>query len=185
VSGAPARRAAEETERLVVEQEPVSAVGRAGQQTLLAVHAHLRQELDQLRAVADDVARGRMTAAAARNHVNHMTMRQNYWTLGAFCAAYCRVVTVHHTIEDERMFRDLRDADSGLGPVLDRLGEEHEAIAEMLTEVDAALVTMMADESSLGAARETVDRFAGALLAHLAYEEEQLLGPIGRLSIEV
>jgi hemerythrin-like domain-containing protein len=83
------------------------------------------------------------------------------------------------------MFRDLRDADSGLGPVLDRLGEEHEAIAQMLTEVDAALVTMMEDESSLDSAREAIDRFAGALLAHLAYEEEQLLEPIGRLSIAV
>jgi hypothetical protein len=185
VTDTPSRRAAEETERLVAEQEPVSPVGRAGQQMLLAVHAHLRQELDQLRAVAEDVARGRLSAAAARNHVNHMTMRQNYWTLGAFCAAYCRVVTVHHTIEDERMFRDLRDADSGLGPVLDRLGEEHEAIAQMLTEVDAALVTMMEDESSLDSAREAIDRFAGALLAHLAYEEEQLLEPIGRLSIAV
>jgi hemerythrin-like domain-containing protein len=185
VSDTPARRASAETERLVVEQEPVSAVGRAGQQTLLAVHDHLRRELEQLRTVGEDVARGRMSAAAARSHLNHMTMRQNFWTLGAFCAAYCRVVTVHHAIEDERMFRDLRDADAGLAPVLDRLGEEHEVIARMLTEVDAALVTMMEDESSLDAARSAIDRFGDVLREHLAYEEEQLLGPIGRLSIEV
>jgi hypothetical protein len=182
---APSRHAVGEAERLVTEEEPVSAVGRAGQQTLLAVHAHLRQELERLREVVDEVARGRMTAAAARSHVHHMTMRQNYWTLGAFCSAYCRVVTVHHAIEDERMFADLRAADSGLGPVLDRLGAEHEVIARMLTEVDATLVTLMADESSLDAVRETLDRFGEALLTHLAAEEDLLLGPIGRLSIEV
>jgi alkanesulfonate monooxygenase SsuD/methylene tetrahydromethanopterin reductase-like flavin-dependent oxidoreductase (luciferase family) len=185
VDDAPARQAAAETERLVVEREPVSAVGRAGQQTLLAVHAHLRQELDQLRAVGEDVARGRMSAAAARSHVNQMTMRQNYWTYGAFCAAYCRVVSTHHAIEDRRMFRDLRDADPGLGPVLDRLGREHEVIAALLTEVDAALVAMVEDDAGLDAAREAVDRVAEVLLAHLADEEDQLLGPIGRLSIEV
>jgi hypothetical protein len=185
VTDAPSREAVGEAQRLVAEHETVSPVGRAGQQTLLAVHAHLRKELDQLRGVADDVERGRLSAAQARSHLNHMTMRQNYWTLGAFCAAYCRVVSVHHAIEDERMFRDLRDADSGLGPVLDRLGEEHEAIAQLLTEVDAALVTMMEDESSLDAARTAIDRFADVLLTHLAYEEEQLLEPIGRLSIDV
>ncbi|MCW2565959.1 MAG: fgd1 [Mycobacterium sp.] len=185
VPDAPSREAVGEAGRLVAEHETVSPAGRAGQQTLLAVHAHLRQELDQLRTVAEDVARGRMSAAQARSHLNQMTMRQNYWTLGAFCAAYCRVVSVHHAIEDQRMFRDLRDADSGLGPVLDRLGEEHEVIAQLLTEVDAALVTMMADESSLDDARAAIDRFADVLLTHLAYEEEQLLEPIGRLSIDV
>jgi hypothetical protein len=30
-----------------------------------------------------------------------MTMRQSYRPLGAFCAACCRVVRVHHGIEDE------------------------------------------------------------------------------------
>jgi hypothetical protein len=184
-SDTPARRAAEETERLVLDREPVGAVGRAGQQTLLAVHAHLRKELEQLRGVGEDVARGRMSAAAARSHLNHMTMRQNYWTMGAFCAAYCRVVSVHHAIEDERMFRDLRDAESGLGPILDRLTEDHEVIARMLTEVDAALVTLMQDESSLDDARAAIDRFGDVLLTHLAFEEEQLLEPIGRLAIEV
>jgi hemerythrin-like domain-containing protein len=72
-----------------------------------------------------------------------------------------------------------------LGPVLDRLGQDHEVIAQLLTEVDAALVTMLGDESSLDAARATIEGFGQALLTHLADEEEQLLGPIGRLSIEV
>jgi hypothetical protein len=185
VPDGPSREAAGQAQRLVAEHESVSPVGRAGQQTLLGVHAHLRKELDQLRGVARDVEAGRLSAAQARSHLNQMTLRQNYWTLGAFCAAYCRVVSVHHAIEDQRMFPDLRAADPGLGPVLDRLAEDHEVIGRMLTEVDAALVTMMADESSLDGARQAIDRFADVLLAHLADEEEQLLEPIGRLSIEV
>ena len=156
-----------------------------GAQTLLAVHEHLRQELDQLREVMAQVAAGRTSAAAARSHLHQMTMRQNYWTFGAFCAAYCRVVTVHHAIEDAHLFRDLRRADPSLDPVLTRLSGEHEAIATLITEVDAALVAMIEDDTRLEDATTAVDRLAGALLPHLQVEEDHLLAPITNLGIQV
>ena len=112
-------------------------------------------------------------------------MRQNYWTFGAFCAAYCRVVATHHAIEDARMFPDLRAGDESLGPVLDRLGAEHDVIAGVLSELDAALVRVVEDEARLDDARVAVDRLAEVLLAHLDEEEQQLLGPIGRLAIPI
>jgi alkanesulfonate monooxygenase SsuD/methylene tetrahydromethanopterin reductase-like flavin-dependent oxidoreductase (luciferase family) len=159
--------------------------GSPGAQTLLAVHEHLRQELDQLREVMGQVARGRASAASARSHLHQMTMRQNYWTFGAFCAAYCRVVTVHHAIEDAHLFRDLRRADPSLGPVLDRLADEHQAIAARITDLDAALVAMIDDPARLDDAEAAVDRLADALLPHLRVEEDQLLDPIDRLGIRV
>jgi hypothetical protein len=61
--------------------------GSVGAQTLLAVHEHLRQELDQLREVMGEVAARRVSAAKARSHLHQMTMRQNYWAFGAFCAS--------------------------------------------------------------------------------------------------
>jgi hemerythrin-like domain-containing protein len=160
-------------------------VGRASQEMLLAIHQHLRQELVQLQDVIEEVRTGRSTAAEARSYLNRMTMRQNYWTLGAFCAAYCRVVSVHHAIEDQQLFRDLRAADDSLGPVLDRLQHEHEGIAKVLGEVDAALVAMVGDEQRLDETQTAVDHLSDALLAHLKYEEEQLLEPIGRLAIRI
>ena len=159
--------------------------GSVGAQTLLAVHEHLRQELDQLREVMGEVAAGRVSAARARSQLHQMTMRQNYWAFGAFCASYCRVVAVHHAIEDMRMFRDLRLADPDLGPVLERLSADHEAIAAVLTEVDDALVAMIKDPDHLKDAETAVDRLADALLPHLRVEEDQLLGPIANLGIEV
>jgi luciferase-like monooxygenase/hemerythrin HHE cation binding domain-containing protein len=165
--------------------EPVGAAGRVGQQTLLTVHQHLRQELEQLRGVVQQVGEGRTTAARARSHLHQMTMRQNYWTFGAFCAAYCRVVSVHHAIEDAHLFRDLRRADTTLGPVLERLSAEHEAIAAIITGVDDALVAMIQDEGRVDQAERAVDRLADALLPHLDDEERQLLDPIGRLDIRV
>jgi hemerythrin-like domain-containing protein len=160
-------------------------VGRAGQEMLLAIHQHLRQELSRLQDVIIEVREGRSTAAEARSYLNTMTMRQNYWTLGAFCAAYCRVVSMHHAIEDQQLFRDLESADTSLGSVLARLKHEHEGIAEVLRRVDAALVAMVADEQRLDETQTAVDHLSEALLAHLKYEEEQLLEPIGRLAIRI
>jgi hemerythrin HHE cation binding domain-containing protein len=160
-------------------------VGRASQEMLLAIHQHLRQELVNLRDVIEEVRTRRSTAAEARSYLNTMTMRQNYWTLGAFCAAFCRVVSVHHAIEDQQLFRDLRVADESLGPVLERLQHEHEGIAKVLGEVDATLVAMVGDEQRLDETQTAVERLSDALLAHLKYEEDQLLEPIGRLAIRI
>jgi hemerythrin-like domain-containing protein len=177
--------AAREAQRLAGEEEPDAAVGREGQQMLLAIHQHLRQELAKLRDVIQEVREGRAGATEARSYLNTMTMRQNYWTLGAFCAAYCRVVSVHHAIEDAQLFRDIRAEDQSLGPILDRLQHEHEGIAKVLGEVDAALVAMVEDEANLDATHGAVEHLSDALLAHLKYEEEQLLEPIGRLAIRI
>jgi hemerythrin-like domain-containing protein len=168
-----------------MDQEQDFAVGRAGQEMLLAIHQHLRQELARLQDVILEVREGRSTAVEARSYLNTMTMRQNYWTLGAFCAAYCRVVSVHHAIEDQQLFSDLQDADASLGAVIARLKHEHEGIAEVLREVDAALVAMVGDEQRLDETETAVDHLGEALLAHLKYEEEQLLEPIGRLAIRI
>jgi Luciferase-like monooxygenase/Hemerythrin HHE cation binding domain len=181
----PVLEAARETERLVASEERVSAAGRAGQQTLLAIHQHLRQELWKLVDVMTQVAEGQTSAAEARSYLNQMTMRQNYWTLGAFCAAYCRVVSVHHAIEDQHMFADLEAADRSLASVLERLREDHERIAAVLAEVDSALVAMIDGGDRLDGARGAVERLGELLLAHLQDEENQLLEPIGRLAIPI
>jgi len=180
-----AARAAREAQRLVTEEAPNAAIGSEGQQMLLAVHQHLRQELAKLRDVIQEVREGRASATEARSYLNAMTMRQNYWTLGAFCAAYCRVVSVHHAIEDQQLFRDLRAGDQSLGPILDRLQHEHEGIARVLGEIDAALVAMVEDEKHLDDTQAAVEHLSDALLAHLQYEEDSLLEPIGRLAIRV
>jgi hemerythrin-like domain-containing protein len=162
---------------------PVTATGRRSQETLLQVHEHLRTELGEIREAAAQVAGGRMEPAAARSLLNRMAMRQNYWTLGAFCAQYCRVVSIHHTIEDYQVFPSLRRGESTLGPVLDRLHAEHEVIAEQIDRLDRALVEMMNDREKVDEVRRVADELSDMLLSHFAYEEDQLLGPLGRLEI--
>ncbi|MFI6737011.1 LLM class flavin-dependent oxidoreductase [Nonomuraea sp. NPDC050451] len=147
---------------------------------LIDVHDHLRAELAQLRDLVDQVASGAIDAGTARSHINTMTMRQNNWTLGAYCESYCRLVTMHHTAEDAMVFPHLRRTEPALAPVLDRLQEEHHAIHKIIERVDRALVAFVGDPDGLGRLRETVDLLTDSLLSHLSYEERELVEPLAR-----
>ncbi|SDR93139.1 Hemerythrin HHE cation binding domain-containing protein [Friedmanniella luteola] len=155
----------------------------ASGQHLVDIHDHLRSELEQVRGLVDQVLDGSTDAGAARSRINEMTLRQNSWTLGAYCAAYCRVVTTHHTIEDQAMFPRLRAADPRLGPVVDRLEYEHGIIHDVLERVDQALVAFVGPAADAGGLQRAVDELTDTLLSHLSYEERELVEPIARLGV--
>lgn len=159
----------------------------ANPQHLIDIHDHLRGELTRVREVVDQVSRGHMDVGQARSIINTMTMRQNTWTLGAYCQSYCRLVTGHHTLEDRAVFPHLRRAEPTVGPVLDRLEQEHHVIADVLDGVDRALVALAAEEGygqrgrqALDALGHSVDLLTDTLLSHLSYEERELSGPLAR-----
>jgi len=157
--------------------------GRAVSQHLIDVHDMLRGELTQLRDVTAQVLAGRVDAGSARSVVNEMTLRQNDWVLGAYCARYCSTVTGHHSLEDASIMPYLRRRDPDLAPVVDRLVAEHVDIHHVLEDVDRALVAYVADDdrSDGGAAlREAVDVLTDTLLSHLSYEERELTAPLAR-----
>ncbi|HTY73585.1 MAG TPA: LLM class flavin-dependent oxidoreductase [Actinomycetes bacterium] len=164
-------------------------------QHLVDVHDHLRGELATVRDLVEQVRAGTLASGAARSAINAMTMRQNDWTLGAYCAAYCRVVTGHHTLEDAEIFPHLRRADRHLEPVIDRLAEEHVVIHEVLEGLDRALVEFLAGARptapgagtghdpaghDVGRLDAALDLLSDTLLSHLAYEEQQLVEPLAR-----
>ncbi len=154
--------------------------GRAIGAHLIEVHDHLRSELSRVRDLIDQVRAGALEAAAARSAINEMTMRQNDWTLGAYCASYCRVVTGHHTLEDEGIFPHLRSAEPGLAPVIDRLAGEHKVIHQVLSDVDQALVGLLRNPDDFSGLDHAVGVLSDTLLSHLAYEEAQLIEPLAR-----
>lgn len=157
----------------------------AGASQLVAVHDHLRDELEQIRGLVSQVLAGSLDPADARGAINEMTIRQNSWTLGAYCAAYCRLVATHHTIEDQALFPRLRAADARLAPVLDRLAGEHEIIHEVLEQVDRGLVAAVGPEPSGAGLQRAVDALTDSLLSHLSYEERELVEPLARLGVMV
>ena len=146
---------------------------------LIEVHDHLRAELDRIRDLIRQVREGALDAGGARSAINDMTMRQNDWALGAYCASYCRFVTGHHTLEDEAVFPHLRASEPGLEPVIDRLADEHKIIHGVLNDVDRALVEHVRNPD-FEALQQAVDILTDTLLSHLAYEESQLVEPLAR-----
>lgn len=148
---------------------------------LVQVHDGLRAELRQLRDIADQVAAGAMDPGTARSHLQTMTLRQNNWTLGVYCESYCRIVTAHHTAEDQTVFPFLRRADPRLVPVVDRLAEEHVAIHGVIERVDRALVALVSTPDGMKELRAAIDLLTDTLLSHLSYEERELVEPLARL----
>ena len=148
---------------------------------LIDVHDALRAELAQLRDLVEQVAAGTTNPQAVRSFINRMTIRQNNWTLGTFCETYCRVVTNHHLLEDRSVFPHLRRSDAALGPVIDRLEEEHERIADLLERVDQALVALVAaEEDGIDRVSRAMDLLTDSLLSHFSYEERELVEPLAR-----
>jgi hypothetical protein len=166
--------------------EPADASYRPEQEAmarhLVDIHDHLRAELNRLGGLVDEVRRGLLSAGGARAEVHAMSLRQNNWTLGAYCQSYCSFVNGHHSLEDASVFPHLRRADAAVGPVLDRLKEEHVVIHHLLDSVDTALVALVrdGDAAALDRVEETLDLLADRLLSHLAYEERELRGPLAR-----
>jgi alkanesulfonate monooxygenase SsuD/methylene tetrahydromethanopterin reductase-like flavin-dependent oxidoreductase (luciferase family) len=154
---------------------------QAAGQHLIDVHDGLRGELEQLRDLVEQVARGSAGIGDARSFINKMTMRQNDWTLGAYCAQYCRVVTGHHTLEDHSVFPHLKRQDPGLAAVVDRLEEEHHVIADLLDRVDRALVALVSEPDGMSKLRGAIDLLTDALRSHFSYEERELVEPLARL----
>ena len=55
--------------------------------------------------------------------------------------------------------------------------------SEVVDRFDHTLVDMMTDPSGVDEVRRLANDVGDALLSHLAYEENELLGPLGRSSI--
>lgn len=155
--------------------------GRQTGQHLIDVHDMLRRELEELRKLLEQVREGAISAGEARSALNEMAMRQNDWTLGAFCARYCRAVAQHHGLEDDAVFPHLVQSDPSLAPVIDRLGDEHHVIADAIEQVDAALVQHINNRADFEPLQHALDFLTDALLSHLSYEEHELVEPLARL----
>uniref|UniRef100_A0AAU2VPK8 LLM class flavin-dependent oxidoreductase n=1 Tax=Streptomyces sp. NBC_00008 TaxID=2903610 RepID=A0AAU2VPK8_9ACTN len=154
------------------EQEPA--------RNLVAAHDQLRADLGRLGEVVREVLADTRDPGGARSEIAELTLRQNIWTLGAYCASYCRVTNLHHTREDQDLFPYLRRSDQRLGPVLDRLSEEHHAIQGVIDRIDRELVAFAGEGRDRDGLRAAMDLLTDTLLSHLSYEESELIEPMAR-----
>jgi hemerythrin-like domain-containing protein len=155
--------------------------GRLVGQHLVDVHDGLRRELTELREILTQVRDGAIKAGEARSALNEMALRQNDWTLGAFCARYCGAVAQHHGMEDDAIFPHLAGADANLPPVIQRLADEHLVIHDAIQDVDRTLVQHINHPEDFEGIQAAMDFLTDSLLSHLSYEEIELVEPLARL----
>jgi hemerythrin-like domain-containing protein len=155
-------------------------MGRAVGSHLIAVHDHLRGELENIRRLVDSVESQEVSPSDAVDAFDEFTIRQNNWTIGAYCSAYYRMVAMHHGLEDSDVFPHLRSCEEQLEPVIDRLSEEHTIIHDVLEGLNRALVELVANPNDFADLRRAMDILTDTLLSHLSYEEQQLVEPLAR-----
>jgi iron-sulfur cluster repair protein YtfE (RIC family) len=110
-----------------------------------------------------------------------MALRQNDWTLGAFCARYCGALVQHHGMEDDSIFPHLARGDASLPPDIQRLNDEHLIIHDSIQDVDRALVQHISHPADFDGIQAAMDFLTDSLLSHLSYEEGELVEPLARL----
>ncbi len=164
-------------------QRTYTSQEQAGAQRLVDIHDVLRDEVEQIIALVEQVAGGIVEVGQARSRLNTMTLRQNKWTLGSYCESYCRTVTAHHSIEDQALFPRLRAGAPELSAVVDRLEQEHHLLHDVIEGVDQALLTFVSVPDGMHELRASVVLLSDSLLSHLAYEERELVPPIARLGV--
>jgi alkanesulfonate monooxygenase SsuD/methylene tetrahydromethanopterin reductase-like flavin-dependent oxidoreductase (luciferase family)/hemerythrin-like domain-containing protein len=155
--------------------------GRLVGRHLVDVHDMLRRELTELREILAQVRDGVVSPGNARSALNEMALRQNDWTLGAFCARYCGAVAQHHGLEDDAVFPHLVRSDRSLEPVIRRLEDEHLVIHDAIQAVDHALVDHINHPDDYTPIQSAIDALTDSLLSHLSYEEHEIVEPLARL----
>jgi Hemerythrin HHE cation binding domain len=149
--------------------------GIAVHRQLKLIHQMLRNDLTVCRDLAADVASGALSDEL-RERVAEMRENNPLSTLRVNCLYHCRVVHMHHHIEDADMFPALRRSNPELGAVVDRLESDHRAISTLLDEVESSAQHL--DDRSTSDVRDrlvtALRDLATRLLEHLAYEEENI-----------
>jgi hypothetical protein len=159
---------------------PETERGRALFQELLWVHSVVRRDLETVRRLAGEVVDG-LPAEQLNAELDVLQTNGPLWRLKVNCLRYCRFVHSHHNAEDVLLFPRLRETDSAIGPVVDKLEADHRRVSDDLDEVEAAAVHLTNGESATARQRvaEGLNVLAENLLAHLDFEEREV-GPTMR-----
>jgi hemerythrin-like domain-containing protein len=100
--------------------------------------------------------------------------------LTLFCRGFCAALGGHHGGEDDALFPQLSARYPALQPTIDKLRQDHELIASLLTQFDQA-ISSDAPPAELSL---QLDGLAAIMESHFRYEERQLLGPLSALQLD-
>jgi Hemerythrin HHE cation binding domain len=162
--------------------KPETARGRAMYEMLLAVHAHIRRDLDLIEELATQALDG-VDPEDLRRQLHALKRGSMLWRLQVNCLRYCSFVHLHHGAEDADFFSELRDTNPAINPVIDRLQAEHRRVSDDLDAVESAANDLAHDDGRQArqAVVDTLRALERNLLAHLDYEERSIEATVRRV----
>jgi hypothetical protein len=166
----------------VFEERPETARGRMLYQSLLAVHAMIRRDLDTVEQLAAAVLDG-LPAEGVHEELEALKTNGQLWQFQVSCLRYCGFVHSHHHAEDVLFFDELEETNPAITPVVEKLKADHRAVSDYLDAVEAAARALSKDEShdARRAVADALKVLEGHLLTHLEYEELNVADTARRL----
>ena len=147
---------------------PETVRGRMIYNLLLAVHGHIRGDLERVERLAAQTLDG-MPAEELRQELDDIKRNGTLWRLRIDCLRYCRFVHSHHHAEDAGFFPELREANPDINPVIDKLQSDHRRVSDDLDAVEAAANALETDDGveARKAVVDTLQGLADNLLAQI------------------
>ena len=149
---------------------------------LAAIHRHYLSEMAQIAAVLERIKAGDTPPEELASIVLASEMRKNFEVAGTICGHQCRVLTMHHDIEEQSLFPTLAaQGNVALTKVVNKLRAEHLVIHELLTRLGGAAqdLSKTPDETHFKAAFAVFFKLRTSVLSHFGYEEKELEEAIG------
>lgn len=160
----------------------VTDIQRQNGKHLAAIHRMHLMEMARVRRVLDAIEAGKEDPSTLPNLVATLDMTQNFRTFGNMCGRECQMLSMHHNIEEQRMFPELEaKANDGIRAVVARLREEHKIVHALIERLYSAAVNLVNDPGDAGFAecRDTFNALEDVVRSHFGYEETELADALG------
>lgn len=162
--------------------DTVTPQQHAAGQHLAMIHSHYLQDLARIAMVIDRIEAGDTPPAHLAQIVLASEMSQNFAAFGTLCGQGCRMLMMHHDIEEAHMFPAVdAKAPASFAPIVARLREEHHVIHELLNRLGEAAQTLATrpDPAGFATTRDIYHALLAAIESHFGYEEASLEEAIG------
>lgn len=161
------------------EPGPPTPQGEAMVAELEWIHSMIRRDLQTVRQMAADTEAG-LPAEGIQARLRSLAAGGPLWQLKINCLQYCRFVHSHHHAESILLFPELRRTNPSLNPVVDKLEADHVSVSGLLDDVGVAARELGDQEDPAVRQRliAALRQLSTDLLAHLAYEEENISGTL-------
>ena len=154
---------------------------RAGQQ-LAMIHGHYLSDLRKIALVIERIEAGDAPPDHLREIILAADMTRNFAAFGTLCGQGCRMLMMHHDIEETHMFPGVNSkAPTSFAPIVARLRAEHAVIHELLTRLATCAEDLAAspDQTGFDTTRHHFAALLTAIESHFGYEERTLEEAIG------